>query len=103
MDYGKLVAEKMRRYREENGMYQWQLGQELGVTQGTIGKYETERIMPPVDVIVRFARVLGVSIDELLSSNHPENGGNNGGDDEKQRKHQFLIAVWKAHQEIFKD
>ncbi len=71
MDYGMLLAEKMRRYRKENGLYQWQLGEKLGVTQGAIGKYETERIMPPIDVIVRFAELLGVSIDELLSSSIP--------------------------------
>ena len=97
-----LLAEKMRRYREENGLYQWQLGEKLGVTQGTSGKYETERIMPPIDVIVRFADLLGITVDSLLStSQYLEDG--DGGDDEEQRKHQFLMAVWKAHQEIFKD
>lgn len=59
MNYGQIIAEKMRRYREESHLYQWQLGEKLGVSDAAIGKYENERIMPPVDVIVSFANLLG--------------------------------------------
>ena len=100
MNYGQIIAEKIRRYREENHLYQWQLGEKLGVSDAAIGKYENERVMPSVDVIVRFARMLGITVDELLLSsfNHQEDGG----DDGEGKKAQFLTAVWKAHQEIFK-
>lgn len=38
-------------------------------------------------------------MDELLLSNHQDDDGDDGDDGKKT---QFLTAVWKAHQEIFK-
>lgn len=48
-------------------MTQKQLGERLGLKQAAVGAYEEERATPPVSTLVELARILGVSLDNLVS------------------------------------
>jgi transcriptional regulator with XRE-family HTH domain len=61
-------AERLTRLRKERGFTQVELAQKVGITQVLISAYETDRCAFSVEMAVRFALVLGISLDELL---HP--------------------------------
>lgn len=62
VDFG----EKVRALREARGLSQIQLAELLGVTKGMISAYETSVRMPSYKVLIRIARLFGVSTDYLL-------------------------------------
>lgn len=59
-------GEKLRQLRKERNWSQDALGAELGIHGRHIGKYETGKVMPGADTLVKIARVFGVSVDYLL-------------------------------------
>ena len=59
---GELIA-KMRKLR---GYSQKQIALKLGVSQGTISQWENDISTPPADQIVKLAKILGVSVEELM-------------------------------------
>ena len=62
VDFG----EKVRALREARGLSQVQFAELLGVTKGMISAYETSVRMPSYKVLIRIARLFGVSTDYLL-------------------------------------
>ena len=62
VDFG----EKVRALREAKGLSQVQFAELLGVTKGMISAYETSVRMPSYKVLIRIARLFGVSTDYLL-------------------------------------
>ena len=60
--YGKRIAET----RARRGMTQRALAVAAHIATGTMSSYESSRKMPPADVMLRMAKVLGVSVEWLL-------------------------------------
>lgn len=60
---GKFLAE----LRHEANLTQEQLGEELGVTNKTISRWETGTYLPPVEMLQILSVKYGVSINEILS------------------------------------
>ena len=60
---GKFIAT----LRKEHAFTQEQLGEELGVTNKTISRWETGTYLPPADALLKMSELFGVSINELLS------------------------------------
>ena len=60
---GESVVKIMR---EKRGLTQARLGDQAGVSTATIGMIETGQRKPSVSALIRIARVLGVSTDDLL-------------------------------------
>ena len=60
---GKFIAT----LRKEHDFTQEQLGEELGVTNKTISRWETGVYLPPVDTLLKMSEIFGVSINEMLS------------------------------------
>ena len=81
------IGRKMREYREKNGLYQFQLGKMLFVSEATIWKIENGERVPSLETCIKIAELLGCSLDELVSEE----------DDAKQR---FLSGVWEFAEEI---
>lgn len=71
MDMKKTGA-FLAQLRREHGLTQEQLGEQLGVTNKTISRWETGNYMPPVDILQRLSGLYGVSINELLSGQRLE-------------------------------
>ncbi len=60
---GKYLSE----LRKSKGLTQEALGEQIGVTNKTISRWENGNYMPPVDALQLLSEFYGVSINELLS------------------------------------
>jgi transcriptional regulator with XRE-family HTH domain len=61
MSFGRNLAA----VRKEKGLTQETLVQKSGVAISQIRRYEADKSSPTLDVLIRLARALGVSLDEL--------------------------------------
>lgn len=52
--------------RKENGLTQEALGEQLGVTNKTISRWETGSYLPPVEMLQLLSNLYSVSINEIL-------------------------------------
>lgn len=60
---GKFIAE----LRKEKGLTQEQFGEQLGVTNKTVSRWETGVYLPPADILIMMSELFDVSINELLT------------------------------------
>jgi transcriptional regulator with XRE-family HTH domain len=66
---GETLGQRLTRLRKQHGFTQVELAEKVGITQVLISAYETGRAYFSVEMAVRFALVLEISLDELL---HPK-------------------------------
>ena len=57
---------KMKALREKTGLTTTQLGEEVGVSQSMIAFMEGEKKTPRFEVVVRVAKRLGATVDDLI-------------------------------------
>ncbi len=62
----KALGERIATIRKERGMTQQALAEQLGIAQQTLGHYEVARARIAADLLPPLARLLDVSLDELL-------------------------------------
>jgi transcriptional regulator with XRE-family HTH domain len=62
MGFGKNLA----RFRKEKGLTQEGLVKRSGVAISQIRRYEADKASPTLDVVIKLAKALGASIDELV-------------------------------------
>ncbi len=66
----KHLAAKLRQIRESLGLSQNQLIQRLGLdgrlTQAEISTFELAKRVPPLVVLLRYARLMNIHVDELI-------------------------------------
>lgn len=60
------LGNRIAHLRKENRITQVQLAETLGVAQSTVNAYELGHRRVPVSAFARTAKILGVSLDELL-------------------------------------
>lgn len=65
---GKRIATR----RREKGMKQDELAERLGVSPQAVSKWENDQTCPDISLLPSLAKILGVSIDELLSGKREE-------------------------------
>ncbi len=63
-------AQRLRQYRKDKGLTQQELADQLGVSNKTVSRWESGSY-PDVTTLVALARVLGVTVDELLDPKAP--------------------------------
>ena len=68
-------GQRLARLRKARGYTQVQLAQKVGIIQVLVSDYEHDKLRPYHDMIVKFARALEVSTDELLGVNPPKQTG----------------------------
>jgi transcriptional regulator with XRE-family HTH domain len=61
MSFGARIIE----IRKEKGMSQDQLAKALGATPTTVGRYERDEVKPSIEMAVKIAETLDVSLDYL--------------------------------------
>lgn len=61
---GVLIA----RLRKEKGMTQQELAQQLGITDKAVSKWERCLSCPDISILPQVAEILGVTVDDLLST-----------------------------------
>lgn len=63
MTIGKRIAQ----HRKEKGMTQEELSQKMEVSAQAVSKWENDQTCPDITSLPKLAKILGVSVDELLS------------------------------------
>jgi transcriptional regulator with XRE-family HTH domain len=69
MRLAQIFGRNVRRVRKERGLSQEVLADEVGLAVTYVGQIERGQRNPTLDVVERFAEVLGVPALNLLSSN----------------------------------
>ncbi|MDD8049165.1 MAG: helix-turn-helix domain-containing protein [Thomasclavelia sp.] len=62
------IANRLVQMRKEKGLSQEALANELGVSRQAVSKWERAESSPDTDNLITLAKLYGVSLDELLSS-----------------------------------
>ncbi len=65
MDQEK-IGRFLKQLRQEKGLTQEQLAEQLGINPRTVSRWETARTMPDFALLVELGRRYGVTVDELL-------------------------------------
>ncbi len=64
---GKTIGERIRYLREKHGISQGDIAKEFSLSDNSIiSKYELDKRIPPMDVIVDYSRKFCVSTDWIL-------------------------------------
>ena len=61
------IGEIIRKYRKEKNMTQEDMANRLGVTAPAVNKWENGKTMQDIMLLSTIARLLGISLDTLLS------------------------------------
>jgi transcriptional regulator with XRE-family HTH domain len=64
-DFGK----KLRGQREQKGLSQSKLAEQVSLHHSIIGRYEREEAKPTIDVVIRLADALDTTVSYLLGEN----------------------------------
>jgi len=70
----ETLGKRLARLRKQKGFTQVELAEKIGIIQTIISDYERDRIRPRPDMIVRYAKALKVSTDEILGVKKSGNG-----------------------------
>jgi len=64
----KRLAEQLLRIREARGLSQQEMAERLGneVTNKNISKYERARSVPPIEVVLAYARLANVKMEQIV-------------------------------------
>jgi transcriptional regulator with XRE-family HTH domain len=61
-----MISERIKKLRKEYNLSQQELGEKLGITQGSLANYEKGIRFPNPDALISIARFFNVSIDYLM-------------------------------------
>lgn len=71
----ETIGERIKRYREQEGMTQEALAHGAGIDTSHFGKIERGEIMPMINTIAKIAQVLKVAVSDLVGSyDAPDDG-----------------------------
>lgn len=60
---GKFISER----RKDIGLTQKQLAEKLGITDRAVSKWETGKALPDSSIMLELCRILGITVNDLLS------------------------------------
>ena len=64
----KTIGEKIREYRQKQGLTQDALAAELHISSQAISKWENGQTMPDISLLVPLSKVLRISLNDLLGT-----------------------------------
>ena len=67
-----MIGDMIKRLRKQYDMTQAQLAEKLNVSQAAIASWENGSRRPDLDLLPIIAGIFGISVDELLGSDKPE-------------------------------
>lgn len=95
---GRSIGQKIKQLREAKGWSINQLGLYAGVTPSTIARMEKGESEPPISTLLRIAKALNVSLEELLKDEQIKLG-----DEELvSREHDIYEIIEKTDNLMFK-
>lgn len=60
-----VISMNIRKYREEKGLTQTELGEHFGKAKTTVASWEGGKSLPDAGLLYRLSRYLGVTIDDM--------------------------------------
>ncbi|MDR1998033.1 MAG: helix-turn-helix domain-containing protein [Candidatus Margulisbacteria bacterium] len=63
----KKILENIRRKRRENSITLLDLALDTGISHSHLYYIESQRVVPSIDVVVKIARALNLSLKDLLA------------------------------------
>lgn len=63
------IADTLRKLRQEKGLSQEELAEKLYITNRTVSRWETAKIMPSIDTLMSLSDFYGIELGELLEGN----------------------------------
>lgn len=67
-----IIGKRIAALRREKGFTQDELAEKLGVTPQAVSKWENDQTCPDISLLPQLAKILGISVDELLSGEKKE-------------------------------
>ena len=92
------IANRIADTRKERGISQQQIAKKLGVTQPIISRYERGELRIHAELLVKIAKILKVTTDELLGLQPPKNDGKKKDELDTPSKRR----MWKKFQQVAK-
>ena len=89
----KELGARIAQARKEHGMTQQELAEQLGVAQQTFAHYEVGRARMPASMLPAVARLLTLSLDELMGQPVPRRAARGGKRGPASRLEQQIQAV----------
>ncbi len=63
----KTLGKRIGMYRKEKGLKQDEMAEMLGVSPQAVSKWENDQTCPDISLLPQLSKILGVTVDELLS------------------------------------
>lgn len=60
------LGQRITALRKEKGLNQIEFASNLNLDKSTVAKYETDKILPSVPMLIKLAKYFGVTTDYLL-------------------------------------
>ena len=71
-DIKGILAQNISALRQANGMTQLELAERINYSDKAISKWERGESAPDISVLVQLATIFGVTLDYLVTAEHPE-------------------------------
>lgn len=68
----ETIGNRISRLRKEKGMSQEALAEKIGVSPQAVSKWENDQSCPDISLLPQLAKLLDVTVDELLTGNSNE-------------------------------
>jgi transcriptional regulator with XRE-family HTH domain len=78
---------RVKELREQHGLLQKELAEKLGVSRYTIVRYESGKINPDIENVIKLSKIFDCSIDYLLGASNTKKPPDDNG---------FLVVIDKA-------
>jgi len=75
LDLEESLGERLARIRNEKGFTQTELADKIGIVQNIVSAYEKGRLRLTAEMVIRIAKALGVSADEILGLQKKSSNG----------------------------
>ncbi|MDE7107479.1 MAG: helix-turn-helix domain-containing protein, partial [Clostridiales bacterium] len=85
--------DRLKQYRQDNNLTQDELAEKLFISRQAVSKYETGRGYPAIDVMTELSRLMGISIDELISKEELAKQTIYTGQEVRKNKRNIIIAI----------
>lgn len=68
----ETIGNRISKFRKEKHMTQEDLANAMGVSSQAVSKWENDASCPDISLLPKLSKVLGITIDELLTGKHDE-------------------------------
>lgn len=69
-NYEKIFADKLRSLRKQRGLRQNDVANAVGYSEKSVSKWESGKVLPPVNALLALCDVFGVELADLLDIKH---------------------------------